>query len=247
VEKNGIKPKEIIRQVEKKHIFTHIEWNMSGIYMEVKEQGGDFVWLSAQQIKDHVQSQLAQLPRYSIAAKALEQSRIIVVDSREDMVELANLYGAEHLIISVEDPWEIANQITAAGSIFVGNYSPESAGDYASGTNHTLPTMGLATAYSGIGLESFMHSITYQELSQEGLNTLAKTIITMAEAEGLDAHANAVKVRITGSGVYDDNGDRGNDYLLLINMTSSNVDYTIPVSANEEWKLVIDTGFKLIS
>ena len=153
----------------------------------------------AQQIKDHVQSQLAQLPRYSIAAKALEQSRIIVVDSREDMVELANLYGAEHLIISVEDPWEIANQITAAGSIFVGNYSPESAGDYASGTNHTLPTMGLATAYSGIGLESFMHSITYQELSQEGLNTLAKTIITMAEAEGLDAHANAVKVRINNN------------------------------------------------
>ena len=101
------------------------------------------------------------------------------------------------IIIAMDNAWDIANRITAAGSIFVGHYSPESAGDYASGTNHTLPTMGLATAYSGIGLDSFMHAITYQELTQEGLNTLGNTITQMAEAEGLDAHANAVKIRLS--------------------------------------------------
>ncbi|MBP9986888.1 MAG: histidinol dehydrogenase, partial [Bacteroidales bacterium] len=105
-------------------------------------------------------------------------------------------YAAEHLIVPLENPWEAAEQITAAGSVFIGNYSPESAGDYASGTNHTLPTMGLAAAYSGIGLDSFMRSITYQELSREGLGSLAETIITMAGAEGLDAHAAAVKYRM---------------------------------------------------
>ena len=112
------------------------------------------------------------------------------------LVAFANTYASEHLIISMREPWKVAEQITAAGSVFIGNYSPESAGDYASGTNHTLPTMGLARAWSGIGLDSFVHSITYQELTREGLESLGGTITTMAEAEGLDAHAAAVKIRL---------------------------------------------------
>ena len=117
-------------------------------------------------------------------------------DSLQRQIDFANTYASEHLIISMRDPWMVAEQITAAGSVFIGNYSPESAGDYASGTNHTLPTMGLARAWSGIGLDSFMHSITYQELTREGLESLGDTITTMAEAEGLDAHAAAVKYRL---------------------------------------------------
>ena len=123
-----------------------------------------------------------------------------VADNQSDalhaQIAFANAYASEHLIIAMRDPWAVAEQITAAGSVFIGNYSPESAGDYASGTNHTLPTMGLARAWSGIGLDSFMHSITYQELTREGLESLGDTIITMAQAEGLDAHAAAVKCRL---------------------------------------------------
>ena len=151
----------------------------------------------AAQVEDEIARQLALLPRVDIAARSLENSRIVVFDDVDTMVDFANDYGAEHLIIAMNDAWSVADRITVAGSIFVGHYSPESAGDYASGTNHTLPTMGLATAYSGIGLDSFMHAITYQELTQEGLNTLGNTIICMAEAEGLDAHANAVKIRLS--------------------------------------------------
>ncbi|MCF0172692.1 MAG: histidinol dehydrogenase [Bacteroidales bacterium] len=144
-----------------------------------------------------INRQLALLPRENIASKALEHSRIIVFEEgRQKQIEFANSYAAEHLIVSLADPWEAASQITAAGSVFIGNYSPESAGDYASGTNHTLPTMGLATAFSGIGLDSFMHSITYQELTPRGLESIGTTIVTMAEAEGLEAHAAAVKCRL---------------------------------------------------
>ena len=153
----------------------------------------------ASQVEAEIARQLALLPRADIATRSLENSRIVVFDDVDTMVAFANDYAAEHLIIAMDDPWSIANRITAAGSIFVGHYSPESAGDYASGTNHTLPTMGLATAYSGIGLDSFMHAITYQELTQAGLNALGDTIVKMAEAEGLDAHANAVKVRLEAS------------------------------------------------
>ena len=121
-------------------------------------------------------------------------------DSQEDVlhaqIAFANAYASEHLIIAMREPWKVAEKITAAGSVFIGNYSPESAGDYASGTNHTLPTMGLARAWSGIGLDSFMHSVTYQELTREGLAALGKTITTMAQAEGLDAHAAAVEYRL---------------------------------------------------
>ena len=97
----------------------------------------------------------------------------------------------------MKEPWEAAEEIIAAGSVFIGNYSPESAGDYASGTNHTLPTMGMATCYSGIGTDSFMHAITFQELTVQGLQSLQNTLVSMAKAEGLDAHANAVKVRLS--------------------------------------------------
>ena len=151
----------------------------------------------AQRVDAEIARQLALLPRADIASKSLAHSRIVVIEDIDTMVDFANEYAAEHLIISMSDAWAIADRITAAGSIFVGHYSPESAGDYASGTNHTLPTMGLATAYSGIGLDSFMHAITYQELTHEGLNALGNTIIQMAEAEGLDAHANAVKIRLS--------------------------------------------------
>ncbi len=150
----------------------------------------------AEQVNAEIARQLALLPRADIATRSLANSRIVVFDDIDTMIAFANAYASEHLIIAMDDAWAVADRITAAGSIFVGNYSPESAGDYASGTNHTLPTMGLASAYSGIGLDSFMHAITYQELSQEGLNSLSNTIIRMAEAEGLDAHANAVKVRV---------------------------------------------------
>lgn len=145
-----------------------------------------------------VERQITALPRRSTVEKALANSRIIVLPSRTDRLDFANLYAPEHLILSIRDPWEAAASITAAGSVFIGNYSPESAGDYASGTNHTLPTSGWATACSGVNIDSFMHKITYQELTRDGLSALGETITAMAHAEGLDAHANAVSVRLKG-------------------------------------------------
>lgn len=150
----------------------------------------------AERVQQEVETQLAQLSRQSTATRALDHSRLIVMDDRDEMIAFANAYAAEHLIISMNDPWKVAEQITAAGSIFIGNYSPESAGDYASGTNHTLPTYGWARSFSGVNLDSFMRKITYQELSPEGLKRLGGTIETMAAAEGLDAHKNAVAVRL---------------------------------------------------
>lgn len=152
----------------------------------------------AARVESEVQRQLALLPRAAIASQALDNSRIVVLESRDEQIAFINYYAPEHLIILCADAWSVANRITASGSVFVGAYSPESAGDYASGTNHTLPTSGWAKAYSGVNLDSYMRKITYQELTQEGLSTLAKTIVTMAEAEGLDAHAAAVKVRLKG-------------------------------------------------
>lgn len=136
-----------------------------------------------------------KLARKESVEGSLSHSRIVVFDSREKMIEFANAYASEHLIISMSNPWDAASQITAAGSVFLGNYSPESAGDYASGTNHTLPTLGWARAFSGVNLDSFFRKITYQELTPAGLEGLASTIVTMARAEGLDAHALAVTVR----------------------------------------------------
>lgn len=137
----------------------------------------------------------ARLSRADSVAGSLSHSRLIVMTDSDDMIDFVNEYAPEHLIISMNSPWVIAAKIRAAGSVFIGNYSPESAGDYASGTNHTLPTSAWARAYSGVNLDSFMRKITYQELSREGLALLAPTITSMAGAEGLDAHALAVAVR----------------------------------------------------
>lgn len=140
--------------------------------------------------------QMQALPRKALAAKALENSKAIVMENLESAIKLVNAYAAEHLIITCKNAEKIAADIENAGSIFIGSFSPESAGDYASGTNHTLPTNGFARAYSGVSVDSFVKQITYQKLSQQGLQQIAATVIEMAEAEGLQAHANAVKVRL---------------------------------------------------
>lgn len=143
-----------------------------------------------------VREQSQKLSRSEATQKALGNSRVVVMDDRRDIVYFANAYAAEHLIISMDDPWTVADGITCAGSIFIGNYSPESAGDYASGTNHTLPTAGWARAYSGVNVDSFLKKITVQELTPAGLQAIGGDIVEMAMAEGLDGHANAVKVRL---------------------------------------------------
>lgn len=153
----------------------------------------------AEAVEAEVERQRALLSREEYVAESLANSRAIVFDSRNDMIAFAQEYAAEHLIISMEDAWSVASLITSAGSVFIGNYSPESAGDYASGTNHTLPTSGWAHSCSGVNIDSFMRKMTIQHLSREGVEALAPTIIAMAEAEGLEAHAAAVRVRIEKS------------------------------------------------
>ena len=143
-----------------------------------------------------VERLLEKLPRKELTMKALAESRLVVLPSVEEQIEFANMYASEHLIISMKEPWKVAEQITAAGSVFIGNYSPESAGDYASGTNHTLPTSGWARSCSGVNIDSFTRKITYQELTAEGMSKLGPTIVAMAVAEGLDAHANAARLRM---------------------------------------------------
>ena len=146
-------------------------------------------------ILSEVERQTSALPRSAIALEALQKSRALVLPSADDRIAFANAYAPEHLIIATERPWDIADHITNAGSVFVGPYTPESAGDYASGTNHTLPTCGWARAFSGVNLDSFYRKMTLQEITREGLKGLSATIMDMARAEGLHAHANAVKVR----------------------------------------------------
>ncbi len=148
-----------------------------------------------------VDSQLQTLPRKEIAQKCLENSVAILVDSISQAVEISNAYAPEHLILAIGNANEIVNTITNAGSIFVGNYSPESVGDYTSGTNHTLPTNGFARNWSGVNLLSYYKTITLQQLSYNGLNALANATATLARAEGLEAHARAVEVRINGNNV----------------------------------------------
>ena len=150
----------------------------------------------ASEVMAQVEAQLEELPRKEVAVKALESSRVIIIPSIEKQIEFVNAYAAEHLIISMKEPWLVAEKITAAGSVFIGNYTPESAGDYASGTNHTLPTSGWARSMSGVNLDSFVRKITYQEITAGGIRNLGNTIVTMAKAEGLDAHANAAIVRM---------------------------------------------------
>jgi len=141
-------------------------------------------------------TQLNKLPRRGLAAKALDNSKAILVDSQADAIDLLNAYAAEHLILSVENAETVADQIVNAGSIFLGNYTPESAGDYASGTNHTLPTNGFARAYSGVSLDSFVKKITVQHITPNGLQQLGPVVEAMAEAESLDAHKRAVSLRL---------------------------------------------------
>lgn len=150
----------------------------------------------AEAVETEVEKQLTQMGRAEIAAEALAESRIFVVGSVSEMVAMANLYAAEHLIVETDALEEIAMQIENAGSIFLGHYSPESVGDYASGTNHTLPTSGWATAYSGVNLDNFCKKITFQRLTEDGLRNIGETVQRMASAEGLDAHRNAVTVRL---------------------------------------------------
>lgn len=140
--------------------------------------------------------QLAALPRNAMAAAALANSHAVVLTDEQDRIDLVNTYAAEHLIISTSNAHAIAEQIVNAGSIFIGHLSPESVGDYASGTNHTLPTNGYARMYSGVSVDSFVKKITFQELTPEGLAAIAPTVVAMAEAEGLEAHANAVRIRL---------------------------------------------------
>jgi len=150
----------------------------------------------ASEVRTEIENQLRDLPRQSIASKALENSRSIIVKTKEDAIDLVNEYAAEHLIIACEDDEAIAEKIVNAGSVFLGNYSPESAGDYASGTNHALPTNAFAKSYSGVSVDSFVKKITWQKLTKEGLIQIADAVQTMAKAEGLDAHANAVAIRL---------------------------------------------------
>lgn len=150
----------------------------------------------AHEVEAELERQVATLSRKEYLMESLRNSRIVVFESHDRMIEFANIYAAEHLIISMSDAWSVAERIVAAGSIFIGNYSPESAGDYASGTNHTLPTSAWARSYSGVNVDSFMRKMTLQELTRESLGALSETIITMADAEGLEAHAAAVKVRM---------------------------------------------------
>ena len=149
-----------------------------------------------EQVKDQLLIQLNKLPRKEIAEKALENSKIIVVKSLEEAIAFTNEYAPEHLIISTKSYMVVSENIVNAGSVFLGNMTPESAGDYASGTNHTLPTNGYAKAYNGVNLDSFIRKITFQQLTPEGLTNLSNAIILMAENEGLQGHANAVKLRI---------------------------------------------------
>jgi len=144
-----------------------------------------------------IEKQLSTLPRKEFAVQSLANSKAIVVHSTKEAQDLLNEYAAEHLILACENAEEFSQHIFNAGSIFLGHYTPESAGDYASGTNHTLPTNGFAKAYSGVNLDSFVKKITIQSITKEGLHHLGNTIITMAEAESLQAHANAVKIRLT--------------------------------------------------
>lgn len=141
-------------------------------------------------------TQMSRLPRRDLAAQALENSKAILVDTPDEAIELLNAYAAEHLILSVQDAEVVAERITNAGSIFLGNYTPESAGDYASGTNHTLPTNGFARAYSGVSLDSFVKKITIQNITPAGLQVLGPVVEAMAEAESLEAHKRAVSIRL---------------------------------------------------
>lgn len=147
-------------------------------------------------VSEEVEKQLSVLPRRDIAKKAIANSKLIYVETDETALELINAYGPEHFIICVKNEDFYINGIANAGSVFIGDYTPESAGDYASGTNHTLPTNGFCKAYSGVNLDSFLKNMTFQKITKEGILNIGNTIELMAEAEGLEAHKNAVTIRL---------------------------------------------------
>ena len=148
------------------------------------------------EVEYEVQHQLSRLPRWEIAEKSLANSKLILVKDMDEVIELTNEYAPEHLIIETQNYMELAEKVVNAGSVFLGSYTPESAGDYASGTNHTLPTNGYAKAYSGVSLDSFIRKITFQEINREGIQNIGPAIEVMAAHEQLDAHKNAVTVRL---------------------------------------------------
>ena len=152
-------------------------------------------------VKVELQKQLKELPRKDIAVEALNNSKMILLKSQDDIIEMVNAYAPEHLIIVTENYADLAEKIDNAGSVFLGDFTPESAGDYASGTNHTLPTNGWAHSYSGVNMDSFFKKITFQEISKYGLTNISHAVMTMAEAEDLQAHSNAVSIRLK----YDEN------------------------------------------
>jgi histidinol dehydrogenase len=147
------------------------------------------------QVQKAIKQQLLGLERKEIAAKTLEKSKALLVKSKDEMLGVANSYAPEHLIIATKDAEQLAERVTNAGSVFIGSYSPESVGDYASGTNHALPTAGYARSFSGVSVDSFVKKITFQQLTQEGVKNIGKIVEVMAEAEGLQAHKNAVSLR----------------------------------------------------
>ena len=149
-----------------------------------------------EEVEYEVQHQLARLPRWQIAEKSLENSKLILVKDMDEALEITNEYAPEHLIVETKDYMEVAEKVVNAGSVFLGSFTPESAGDYASGTNHTLPTNGYAKAYSGVSLDSFIRKITFQEINREGIQNIGPAIEVMAAHEQLDAHKNAVTVRL---------------------------------------------------
>jgi histidinol dehydrogenase len=147
-------------------------------------------------VQAEVNRQLELLPRKEMAAKSLDNSRLVLVKNMQEAIDLSNAYAPEHLILQVKNYQKLAGQVVNAGSVFLGEYACESAGDYASGTNHTLPTHGYATAYSGVNLDSYCRKITFQHLSEDGIRSIGRAVELMAEAEQLDAHKNAMTVRI---------------------------------------------------
>jgi histidinol dehydrogenase len=148
-------------------------------------------------VQEETTRQLDLLPRKEIAAKALDNSRLVLVNNDDEAISLSNLYAPEHLILQTRNYEQLAERVVNAGSVFLGQYACESAGDYASGTNHTLPTHGYATAYSGVNLDSYCRKVTFQHLSEEGIRQIGRAVELMAEAEQLDAHKNAMTVRLS--------------------------------------------------
>ncbi|MCP4313201.1 MAG: histidinol dehydrogenase [Bacteroidetes bacterium] len=151
-------------------------------------------------VQAELKAQLEALPRKKIATAALENSKMILLNDQSEIMDMVNMYSPEHLIIVTENYHELGEQVLNAGSVFLGDYTPESAGDYASGTNHTLPTNGWAVSYSGVNMDSFYKKITFQEISKYGLHNIGKSVMTMAEAEQLQAHSNAISIRLKSPG-----------------------------------------------